>query len=74
MLKAFDLLKGFEITFATHSNDAQCGADLTLDFGEISSPGYPTPLTHETECVWTITGNFENLIFCKKERRLVINL
>ena len=42
------------MTYSTLSNQAVCGADLTLDFGEIASPGYPNPYATQAECVWKI--------------------
>lgn len=55
--KAQESSKGFDLSYTAVNNFAECGADLTLDYGEITSPGYPLPYTKEGECVWKIRVN-----------------
>ena len=45
---------GFDISYTTQNNNAQCGGDLQTDFGEITSPGYPVQYDIDTDCTWKI--------------------
>ncbi|XP_052697133.1 cubilin-like isoform X2 [Crassostrea angulata] len=47
--------QGFLITYAAVSAGPQCGGQYTSSEGVVISPGFPSPYTHESECVWTIT-------------------
>lgn len=44
-----------EILRCTFIAGPQCGGQYTSSEGVVISPGFPSPYTHESECVWTIT-------------------
>ncbi|XP_061178089.1 cubilin-like [Saccostrea echinata] len=47
--------RGFLMTYAAVSAGPQCGGQFTSSEGVVTSPNFPSPYNHRSECVWTIT-------------------
>lgn len=54
-LKSFYFFDNLMKFYNVHLAGPQCGAQYTSSEGVVTSPGFPSPYTHESECVWTIT-------------------
>lgn len=51
----FLFLDNLDKIYDVHLAGPQCGGQYTSSEGVVTSPGFPSPYTHESECVWTIT-------------------